>query len=48
MQNWSEIDERGQCAGEREFLQAQKAADIIKIPLFKVNFEKQYWNDVFR
>lgn len=48
MQNWSEYDEQGFCSGERDFLDAQKAANVLDIPLKRVVFEKEYWNHVFR
>lgn len=48
MQNWSEHDEQGYCSGEQDYLDAQKVADHLQIPLKRVVFEKEYWNNVFR
>mgnify|MGYP001797112638 FL=1 len=48
MQNWSEHDEQGYCSGEQDYMDAQKVADKLQIPLKRVGFEKEYWNHVFR
>ncbi|XP_067929231.1 mitochondrial tRNA-specific 2-thiouridylase 1-like [Watersipora subatra] len=47
MANWSEYDEHGYCQGESDYLDAQKVADSLDIPLKKLTFEKEYWNQVF-
>lgn len=47
MKNWDEIDETGQCLGEKEYSDAEYVCRKLEIPLFKVNFVKDYWNNVF-
>ena len=44
----NQLDEHGYCTGEQEFLDAQRVANAIDIPLKRVSFEKEYWNLVFR
>lgn len=47
MKNWEEIDEFGQCNGDKEWLDAQLICKKLNIPLKQVNFVKEYWNYVF-
>ncbi|KAL5273843.1 TRMU family protein [Megaselia abdita] len=47
MRNWDEIDEAGQCSGEKDFADAEYVCRKLDIPLFQVNFVKDYWNNVF-
>lgn len=47
MKNWDEIDENGQCSGEKEYADAEYVCRKLDIPLFQVNFVKDYWNNVF-
>uniref|UniRef100_T1H646 tRNA-5-taurinomethyluridine 2-sulfurtransferase n=1 Tax=Megaselia scalaris TaxID=36166 RepID=T1H646_MEGSC len=46
MKNWDK-DETGQCLGEKEYSDAEYVCRKLEIPLFKVNFVKDYWNNVF-
>jgi len=48
MANWNMYDEQGHCSGEQDYLDAEKAASLIGIPLRRVSFEKEYWTQVFR
>lgn len=47
LKNWNEIDETGKCSGEADFADAEYICDYLSIPLQLVNFEKNYWNQVF-
>lgn len=47
MKNWDEIDETGICSLEKDYEDAKRVCNKLKIPLIEVNFVKQYWNDVF-
>ncbi|GAB1610739.1 mitochondrial tRNA-specific 2-thiouridylase 1-like [Argonauta hians] len=47
MTNWDIADENGVCSAETEFQDAQFTCDRLDIPLHRVNFVKQYWNNVF-
>lgn len=48
MKNWEEKDENGVCTSEKDYIDAQMVADSIGIPLFSVNFSKEYWERVFQ
>ena len=48
MKNWDIIDETGECMAEKDFADADWICKKLKIPLIRVNFVKDYWNDVFR
>lgn len=48
MQNWDELDESGHCSSESDFDSVQEICAHIKIPCLRVNFVKEYWNEVFR
>lgn len=48
MQNWNSYDEQGVCSGEDDYQAACKAAKMIDIPIKLLNYEKEYWNLVFR
>ena len=48
MQNWDIADETGQCMAEKDFADADWICKKLKIPLVRVDFVKEYWNDVFR
>ena len=44
MANWSQT---AKCT-ERDWNDVQKVCHDLKIPCERVNFEKEYWNDVFQ
>ena len=48
MHNWDELDESGQCTSERDFAHVEEICRHIHIPCLRVNFVKEYWNEVFR
>lgn len=48
MQNWDIVDETGQCIADKEFADADLVCKKLKIPLIRIDFVKEYWNDVFR
>lgn len=47
MKNWDEINEKGQCSGERDWDDAQWVCQRLNIPITQINFVKEYWNNVF-
>lgn len=48
MQNWDINEEIGQCTVEQDYRDAEQISKTIGVPLVRVNFVKEYWNDVFR
>lgn len=48
MHNWDARIESGRhCTAEQDFQDAARAAEIVKVPLLRVSFVREYWNDVF-
>ncbi|XP_015185768.1 PREDICTED: mitochondrial tRNA-specific 2-thiouridylase 1 isoform X1 [Polistes dominula] len=47
MKNWDIINEKGICLAEQDYNDAKKVCEKLDIPLFQVNFVKEYWNNVF-
>lgn len=47
MKNWDEKDEDGVCTSSADSDDARKVADQLGIPYYTINFEKQYWDNVF-
>lgn len=47
MKNWDEKDDDGVCTAKEDFDDVRKVADSIGIDYYTVNFEKQYWDEVF-
>lgn len=45
MKNWEEED--GSCTASEDIEDAQKACDTLGIPLHKINFAAEYWDNVF-
>lgn len=48
MKNWSEPDEKGYCPFDEDAKQVELLAQHLSIPVKTVNFEKEYWNNVFQ
>ncbi|MGZ6505342.1 MAG: asparagine synthase-related protein, partial [Tumebacillaceae bacterium] len=48
MKNWDDTDEFGHCTAEDDFADVRRVCDTIGIPYYTVNFEKQYFDRVFR
>lgn len=48
MQNWDVNDETGHCTVEQDYEDAVRVCSKLGVPLTRVNFVKEYWNDVFR
>lgn len=48
MKNWDDTDEFGHCTAEDDFADVRRVCDKIGIPYYTVNFEKQYFDRVFR
>lgn len=47
MKNWDEKDDSGVCTATQDYEDVRKVADQLGIPYYTVNFEKQYWDNVF-
>ncbi len=47
MKNWDEKDENGECTSASDWRDVQEVCDHIGIPYYAVNFEKEYWDNVF-
>ena len=48
MQNWETDKGDHFCTAEQDLSDAKAVADHIDIPLYTVNFSKEYWDNVFR
>lgn len=47
MKNWDDTDENGVCTATEDYKDVAKVANEIGIPYYSVNFEKEYWDNVF-
>ena len=47
MKNWEEEDREGHCLTATDFEDAQRVCQILDVPLYAVNFAKEYWDKVF-
>ncbi|XP_060536422.1 mitochondrial tRNA-specific 2-thiouridylase 1 [Cylas formicarius] len=47
MKNWDIADETGKCTADEDFKDASDLCERLNIKLHRVNFVKQYWNEVF-
>ena len=47
MNNWEEKDERGVCTAEKDWADARRVCDVLGIPVYSVNFAKEYRERVF-
>ena len=48
MKNWDDTDENGVCTATEDYKDVAKVAAKIGIPYYSVNFEKEYWDRVFK
>ncbi|MEY8441930.1 tRNA 2-thiouridine(34) synthase MnmA [Lactobacillaceae bacterium 24-114] len=48
MKNWDDTDENGVCTATEDYRDVAKVATKIGIPYYSVNFEKEYWDRVFK
>ncbi|GGC92534.1 tRNA-specific 2-thiouridylase MnmA [Thalassobacillus devorans] len=48
MKNWDDTDENGVCTATEDFEDVIRVCNQLDIPYYAVNFEKQYWDKVFR
>lgn len=48
MKNWEEDDTEEFCTATQDIADAQAVCDTLGIPLHKVNFATEYWDNVFR
>ena len=48
MKNWDDTDENGVCTATEDYKDVAKVATQIGIPYYSVNFEKEYWDRVFK
>lgn len=47
MKNWEEDDTDEHCTATQDIADAQAVCDSLEIPLYKVNFATEYWDNVF-
>lgn len=47
MKNWEEDDTEAYCSATRDLEDAQAVCDKLNIPLHRVNFAAEYWDQVF-
>ncbi|GFS06026.1 mitochondrial tRNA-specific 2-thiouridylase 1 [Elysia marginata] len=47
MRNWDVRNEKGQCMSDEDREDATFVCKHLGIPLYEVDFVKQYWNEVF-
>ncbi|PMB54454.1 tRNA-specific 2-thiouridylase MnmA [Coxiella-like endosymbiont] len=48
MQNWEDDKNDSMCTAEQDLSDAKAIADHIGIPLYTINFSKEYWSNVFQ
>lgn len=48
MKNWDDTDEFGHCTAEDDFNDVRRVCEALEIPYYTVNFEKEYYDRVFR
>ena len=48
MRNWDVRNEKGRCLADEDREDAAFVCKHVGIPLYEVDFIKQYWNEVFR
>ncbi len=48
MKNWDEKDEYGVCTATEDSDDARRVANQLGIPYYAINFEKEYWDRVFK
>ena len=48
MKNWDDTDKYGNCTATSDYQDVRKVANQIGIPYYTVNFQKQYWDRVFK
>lgn len=48
MKNWDEKNEEGFCTSDKDYEDVRRVCDQIDIPYYTVNFEREYWDRVFR
>lgn len=48
MKNWGEEDDEGYCTAADDYDDVKKVCFQLDIPYYTVNFEKEYWNRVFK
>ncbi|XP_046428324.1 mitochondrial tRNA-specific 2-thiouridylase 1 isoform X1 [Neodiprion fabricii] len=47
MQNWDANEEIGTCTIEQDYKDAERVCDRLGVPLTRIDFVKEYWNEVF-
>ncbi|GAJ25332.1 tRNA-specific 2-thiouridylase MnmA [Liquorilactobacillus sucicola DSM 21376 = JCM 15457] len=47
MKNWDDKKDSGVCTATEDYEDVAKVANKIGIPYYSVNFEKEYWDNVF-
>ena len=47
MKNWDDTNENGICTAAQDYEDVARVCDVLSIPYYSVNFEKEYWDRVF-
>ena len=47
MKNWDDTNENGICTAAKDYEDVARVCDMLSIPYYSVNFEKEYWDRVF-
>lgn len=47
MHNWDHLNEEGQCSSQEDYKMVQDVCSKLNIPCLKLDFIKEYWNNVF-
>ncbi|MFT8424049.1 MAG: tRNA 2-thiouridine(34) synthase MnmA [Liquorilactobacillus sp.] len=48
MKNWDDTNDSGVCTATEDYEDVAKVANKIGVPYYSVNFEKEYWDGVFK
>ncbi|MDB5085019.1 MAG: tRNA (5-methylaminomethyl-2-thiouridylate)-methyltransferase [Bacilli bacterium] len=48
MKNWDDTDDTGYCTATEDFADVRRVCESIGIPYYSVNFEKEYYDKVFK
>lgn len=48
MKNWEDDDTESYCSAAQDLKDAEQVCSTLNIPLHKINFSIEYWNDVFK
>ena len=47
MHNWDTLNEEGHCSSQEDYKCVQDVCSKLNMPCKKLDFVKEYWNNVF-